>query len=263
VQPQYSVALTDMISGLASFKAWWSLAKDDLQSRYRRTKLGPFWVTISHAASVSGLAILSTLLTKQPLTETFVYVAAGLTVWALIASSITEGSSVFISSATFLTAYDLPMSLHVYRAVTGQLFAFAHNMLVFIVAFIALAVPIKPEMLLLIPGLTLLVLTCASWTFWLGVLGARFRDLTPLLSSVLGLMMILTPVFWRKSDVAGSAWLAQFNPLYHLIQIVRAPLLGEAPTLDNWLVSGGVFITCLIVSIFVFVNNRRNLTYWL
>lgn len=260
---QTNAAWSDLANGATNVRAWWALAWDDLRSRYQRTILGPFWVTLSHAAAVGGLAIWSSLLMKQPLADAFLYVAAGLTVWALISTSLIEASNTFIRAAAFISAYDLPIALQVFRIVTGQVIAFAHNMIVFLVAVVYVGHVPTMTTLLAIPGLLLLILVCISWTFCLGVAGARFRDIAPLISSVVGMLMILTPVFWRKNDIVGAEWLAQANPLYHLLQIVRAPLLGQTPAPENWYVSLAILLVSGGAALVIFTQNRRHLAYWL
>ncbi len=71
----------------------------------------------------------------------------------------------------------------------------------------------------------------AVWiTMLLGSLCARFRDIQQLVGTLLQISLFLTPIFWSPDQLTGrTAMLAQFNPMYHLIAVVRDPMLGKAP----------------------------------
>ncbi|GBF56654.1 teichoic acid translocation permease protein TagG [Candidatus Phycosocius bacilliformis] len=256
-------ALNDIREGALNWRAWGVLATDDLQARYRRTVLGPFWVTIAHAFFVAGYAYWSSAVLKQPLAEAFLYVAAGLTVWAFIASSLCEAPGIFPRTAGFITSYDLPISLQIFRVVLGQVLTLGHNFVVYLAALAFVGTWPGMVAFMAIPGLIVVSLACVSWSFFLSILGARYRDVGPLLNSVVGMLMIMTPVFWRKADIGSATWLAEANPIYHLIELIRAPLLGNMPTAVNWAASLTVVAVCTVISLVAFVRQRRNITYWL
>jgi lipopolysaccharide transport system permease protein len=258
-----SAALQDITNGAKNWRAWTQLASDDLHSRYRRTVLGPFWVTIAHSFFVFGYALWTSMVLKLPLAEAFLYVAAGLTVWSFIATSLCEAPGIFPRTGGFISAYDLPISLQIYRVVSGQVLTFGHNFIVFLAAMVWLRAWPGITILIAIPGLFVVTMACVSWSFFLSVFGTRYRDVGPLINSVVGVLLILTPVFWRKADIGKATWLAEFNPIYHLIELIRAPLLGAMPTQMNWLVSFTLIVVCCLVSFWTFAAQRRNISYWL
>jgi lipopolysaccharide transport system permease protein len=53
------------------------------------------------------------------------------------------------------------------------------------------------------------------------------------------------------------------NPFYHFIQIVRAPLLDQEPSLENWVVSISIAVVGWIVTLMLFGRYRRRIAYWL
>jgi ABC-type polysaccharide/polyol phosphate export permease len=258
-----ALALRDIVSGAQSWKSWGALALDDLEGRYRRTVLGPLWVTIAHGFFVAGFALWSSAILKQPLAQAFLYVAAGMTVWAFISGSLVEAPTIFIRAANFINAYELPISLQIFRAVSGQVLTFAHNMVVYLIALVVVRDLPGIELLLFIPGLLVVICAAVSWSVGLAVIGARYRDVGPLIGSVIGMLIILTPIFWRKTDIAGAAWIADINPIYHLIEIIRGPLMGYAPTALNWTASLIVVAISAISSIILLAINRKKISYWL
>ncbi len=255
-------AIRDLVTGFANLRAWTSLAFDDLAARYRRTVLGPFWITISHAFIIGGLAFWSSQVLKQDLATQFVYIAAGLTVWTLIATSLADASNLFIRASGLLTAYDLPASIHVYRFVAGQTIAFGHNLIVYVLAILITKTSMGMVSLMAIPGLLLVLLSVLGLSLALGCIGARFRDVGPLISAVVGALLIFTPIFWRKTDIVSAGWIADANPFFHLLETVREPMLGNAPAPIHWFVSIGVAGFSLTFGIITYIVMRRKLNHW-
>jgi ABC-type polysaccharide/polyol phosphate export permease len=99
----------------------------------------------------------------------------------------------------------------------------------------------------------------------LGVACARFRDLPQMVGSVLQVVFYLTPIMWLPKSLPAnvSAYLLDFNPAYHLLEIVRAPLLGYPPSAMNWAVSGLLAAVGWAVALLFYGHFRRRIAYWL
>lgn len=256
-------ALKEFGDGFRDFHAWTLLAWDDVQGRYRRTALGPLWLTLSHGIFVLGLGISFSVILDQPLEDYFVYLAAGMTVWIFISTSLIEGPAIFMRGHSLLFSYDLPASIHIFRAVLGQLIMFAHHMLVYVAALILVKNTLTWESLLAIPGLMVLTSAAVGWSTLLAMLGARYRDLAPAVAAITQMMFMLTPIFWDRVHLQDAAWFALFNPAYHLVEVVRAPLLGRAPEPMTWAVSLAAAALLLAAAGALYALKRRNLSYWL
>jgi lipopolysaccharide transport system permease protein len=262
---QQSVTTTpaDLWLGFVNWRAWLGLAIDDLATRYARTVIGPFWVTLSHAVFVLGYAWWSSLVLTANFSEQIIYLAAGLTVWLMIANCLSDSCALYERAVPILMAYDLPVSMHVHRSVMGHFFSFGHNLLVFFAVIAVFGNPMNINTLLVIPALVVLYIAMTGIALGLGVFGRRYRDVGPLISSIVGALFILTPIFWRRGAVGAQSHLADLNPLYHLVEIVRAPMLGLVPSHTNWIVAIGFSLICLIVGGLTFANYRKQLSYWI
>lgn len=256
-------ALRDVAAGASNVHAWLLLAQDDVASRYRRTKLGPFWLTLSHAATIAGITLSFSIILRRPVDEYFVYLAAGMTVWVLLSGTLNDAPNTFIRGKTLLESYELPASLHVFRLVLTHLIIFAHNMIIYVVALAFIKNVANWNTLLVIPGLFVLASAATGYSAVLGFIGARFRDVAPAMTALTGMLFMFTPIFWEKPMLRDHEWIALVNPLYHLIEVVRAPLLGLAPTPLNWAVACGLAATSLALGAVSFIAARRSLTYWL
>ncbi len=76
-------------------------------------------------------------------------------------------------------------------------------------------------------------------------------------------MMFATPIMWPVSLLDGAAIIAEINPLYHLLEIVRAPMLGTAPELQSWLITSGMAIAGSLFAAALLVSKARRIVFWL
>lgn len=234
----------------------------DIRQRYRRSIIGPFWLTLSMGVTIGGLAYLYAGLFGQKLEEYLPYVALGMIVFNFVSALVADGSSVFINSSRVILQMRAPLSIYVYQVVWKNILIFAHN--IFIYVFVALFVRISLgwNLLLAIPGL-FLIITNAFWVgLILGGLSARFRDVPPIITSVMQVAFFLTPVFWTPGSLPSRELFVHLNPFYYLIDIVRMPLLGQTPPLSMWLVLIGINLASALVALLFFARYRARIPYW-
>jgi ABC-type polysaccharide/polyol phosphate export permease len=96
----------------------------------------------------------------------------------------------------------------------------------------------------------------------LGMICARYRDVPQLVGNLVQVMMFVTPVFWFSQQLGARAKLMAFNPLYHLINVIRAPLLGEAPSLLNYEAVLAIAVVGWAITFFIYARFRKRIAYW-
>ena len=129
----FSRAWGDLVSGFGKRELWLHLGWQDIKQRYRRSVLGPFWITIATGTTAVAMGGLYSMLFKLELSEHLPYVTLGLIVWNLINASILEGADVFVANEGLIKQLPTPLSVHVYRLVWRQMILFAHNIIIFVV----------------------------------------------------------------------------------------------------------------------------------
>jgi ABC-2 type transport system permease protein len=259
-----TAAAGDIAEGLRRWRSWTYLAVEAVKNQYRRTVIGPWWLTLQTSAYVVGLAVLFGAIFHQPLDDFVPYVAAGFIGYTLLAGLTGKGAEVFVNNAGTLLSTRQPLSMLVFQTVCVELLQFGHNLII-VAVFVALGlVPVSPLLLLVIPAVLAFSLNGIAIGLWLGPTVARFRDVGPFVASVLQVMMFFTPVFWRVDDISeGSrALLVLWNPFTYLLALFRDPLLGEAPSLLVWF--GVLVVTGLnvLLAAWVFTRSRSRLPYW-
>src|SRR5665647_2124143 len=105
-------ALADLAEGMARWRLWFHLGWSDILQRYRRSVLGPFWLTASMAIMVLSLGVLYGELFKVKLSEFIPFICVGLIIWGFISSILIEGGSVFTAHELFIKQIRLPYTVY-------------------------------------------------------------------------------------------------------------------------------------------------------
>src|SRR3979411_3131263 len=103
-----ATAWSDMIAGLASWRLWIRLGWNDILQRYRRSLLGPFWLTASMAIMIISLGILYAELFKENIRDFLPFLCTGLLVWNYASGFLTEGGGLFSGSESYIKQIRLP-----------------------------------------------------------------------------------------------------------------------------------------------------------
>ena len=259
---QTDLAVLDIVRGARASYLWGLLGWQDIRRRYRRSMLGPFWLTISMAVLVGTLGTLYSTLLKVEIAQYVPFLALGFIVWALISGLITDGCSVFISAENIIKQTNLPLSVHVYRMVWRNFLIFCHNAAIFVVVAILFSIWPGWTGLLALPGLVLVCLNGIWVGLLLGIISARFRDVPPIVGSVVRIAFFVTPIIWMPELMPGRALVLDFNPFFHAVVLVRAPLLGQVPGLVSWLAVLGIAFGGWLVTFALLRRYRRRIAYW-
>lgn len=261
---QTRAAAGDVAEGIRRWRSWTYLAVESVKNQYRRTVIGPWWLTLQTAVYVVALGILFGSIFRQPLDQFLPYVGAGVIGFYLLAGLTRQGADVFVDNASTITSTRQPLSVLVFRAAMVELLQFGHNMVI-VGALIAFGfVPLGPKLLLVVPAVLIILLNGLAVGLWLGPTVARFRDVGPLVASILQAMIFFTPVFWRVDELnpdSRSAMVA-WNPFAHLLGLFRDPLLGELPSALTWTGVAAVTASNVILGCWVFSRARSRLPYW-
>jgi len=237
----------------------------DIRGRYRRSAIGPFWLTISMGVMIASIGVVFGQIFNTPMDEYLPFLAAGIILWAFITGTINEGCTGFIEAEAMIKQLPIPLFVHILRMLWRNLLILAHNILILPLVLLVMGKGIGLEALLAIAGL-LLVALCLSWVaLLLAMLCARYRDLAQIVASVLQVAFYLTPIIWMPlllPDRMGSTFL-KLNPFYHLLELIRAPLLGVVPSLTSWLVVLVIAVVGWGFTLLVFFRLRHRVVYWL
>ncbi|MBL8528904.1 MAG: ABC transporter permease [Burkholderiales bacterium] len=255
-------ALRDLTQGARMARVWSLLAWQEVRQRYRRSILGPFWLTISMGAMVAAVGPLYGRLLNQDVSTYFPYLAISLVLWNFLASLTNESCQSFIAAEEYIRNVKLPMTVHVMRVVWRNLIIFAHNFVIVVVVYLFLAPPPGWHLLELPLGLIAIVVNAIWIGLLLGMLCARFRDIPQIVASLVQVTFFLTPVLWKADMLGRHILAAQINPYFHFLEAVRQPLLGQSAGMQSWLVVLGITVAGFTITLLFFARFRSRIAYW-
>jgi ABC-type polysaccharide/polyol phosphate export permease len=265
LRPLTKSGLRDLMDGVSRPDLWGRLGWLEVKRRYRRTVIGPFWSVISLAVFVITIGTVGASLWNQDVVEYLPYLTAGMVVWLMISACVNEACTVFVANANLYRTGRFDFSLLIYALVWRNLIVFLHQLVVYTLIVVVLAPHIlSAATLLVVPGLLLLLINGVWVTLLLGMLCLRFRDVQQLMGNVMQIAMLITPIFWPVEQLKGAMRLAfvHCNPLYHCIEVVRAPLLGKMPTPGSYLAMIAFALVGWTITHLLFSRFRKRITYW-
>ncbi|MGU8083608.1 ABC transporter permease [Burkholderia pyrrocinia] len=258
-----TLAMRDVMDGIKAYPIWTTLAWQDIRQRYRRSVLGPFWITLTMVVTIAGMGPLYGALLNISTEEFVPYLALGIITWGLISTLILDACNAFIGSDSIVRSVRLPLSLHVFRSVYRNLLFFAHNILAFVPVMFYVKIVPTLQWLMVIPGLLIIVIAAVPLSILLGIFCARFRDMQPIVGSIVQLAFFLTPIFWKPSALGHRAYVAHYNPLYMFLELVRGPLYGALPSASVYVGAGITTVVLYALAIPLFVRFRSRIAFWI
>jgi len=279
-------AWSDIVEGFRQRQLWGHLGWQDIKQRYRRSVIGPLWITLSMAITAAGLGLLYSQLFQAQIGTFLPYLTVGFIVWNFINGCLTEGTETFIRNEGLIKHLPAPLTVYALRTVWRLTLMFAHNLLVY---FVVLAifwnsltetgytitdggVP-QPGLgwsaLLGIPAFVLLAINGGWVAILFGIISTRYRDIPQVIMSITQLLFFMTPIVWstdilaaRFDDAGWRIWVAELNPLYHYIQLLRAPLIGNEQSWHHWVVVLAFTVVGWGLALVAMRNYRARVSYW-
>jgi ABC-2 type transport system permease protein len=258
------LALQDIKLGWQRREGWWALSRQSIKISYRRTTLGPIWITIQQIAFIAGISLLYSQLFKVKSADLVPLVAFGISFWGLITSYITGASSNFIQQSQAISSSTLPISFYVFSTVSQQLLTFLHSAVVLIP--FAFLFGTSPRLICLVTlpfAITFATINGFALGLWLGPLSARHRDISASIPIVIQLAMFLSPIFWSPSLLGDRDWIIHYNPIAWMIETFRSPILGGPIQGELWIKLGLFTVANLVLGITVLSRVRNKISYWI
>ena len=252
----------DLRGSLKLWRLCWTLGWLDVKLRYRGSVLGPFWLTASTAVMVASMGAIYAYLFKMNLHDYLPFLSLSLVLWGFISGMINDSTGCFTQSEGMIRAIRMPFTVYAVRLVIRNLLVLLHNVVVILVVFTLFRVWPGVAMLQIVPGLALWLLDGMAACILFGALGARFRDIAPIIGSLLQIVFFITPIIWKPELMRHGQRFLPLNPFYDLLEIVRRPLLGGALAPDVvWAAIGFSAVLCGMTAL-LFIRVRARLAYW-
>lgn len=260
---RFNLASGDLIGGLRRSWIWTRMAHQDIRLRYRGSVLGPLWLTLNAAVLIAAMGLLYSELFHMDIRTYLPYLTLGIIFFNYISSTVNESCQTFLAVGGIIHQVPLPFSLYAYRVTYRNLIIGAHSMA--IIPFVWLIFPpsLGLSAIAVIPAIALLALNGIWLSIFLGMICARFRDIPPIVASVLQVIFLITPVFWSPDLLHTWKTVAELNPVFALIDVARAPLLGVDPAPYSWLIAIAFTVVGCTGTLLFFTRFRSRIAYWI
>jgi lipopolysaccharide transport system permease protein len=262
---QKVTAWEDVTAAAGNFRLAALLGWQDVAQRYRRSSVGAFWLTINMGVLIGALGLIFGTIFRSPMSEFLPFICVGLIMWGYYSQLINEGCLSFISNTETMLQLPLPFFTYILRTWWRNSIILFHNIVIFPIVLLIFGKFMGLNALLVIPAFFLVSLNLLWMMVILSVVCTRYRDLTQIIQNIMQVGMYVTPIMWQPHQLPAnkSILILDFNPFYHLISVIRDPLLGGTGTLLNW----GVVVVMAFVGwtiALLFLNRfRSRVTYWL
>lgn len=253
----------DVLGGFGAWRMWWMLAKNDVVRRYRRSRVGQLWLTLSMAVMIFGLGAVYSSLFGTSMADYLPHLGTGLVLWGLISSTIIESCSGFTENESIIRQIALPRFTYLLRTISRNLFVFAHNLIILPILYIVTGSPVNWHILLFSPGL-LLVLANLAWVgYLLAILSARFRDIPQIVASIVQVAFFISPVVFKPSQLRVDHPVLILNPFASMLEVMREPLLGNLPSMTAYLILLGLLVFGWLFTLAFAGKYSQRVVYWL
>ena len=258
-------AFYDIIFGAKNFQFWTVFATNDVKSKYRRSKLGQGWITLSVAIFLVVIGSLYQRIFNSANELYLAYLAVGYVTWLFFQDCVNFGCFALIQARQFMLQKSWPASVFIYRLVYREILLFAHHLVL---------LPFVFWWLEFWPGVAALFFSFLGWillvffSFWVSfivaIISLRFRDFPPIIQSIMRLAFFATPIIWIERDLGDfGGLLLLINPFLWFLKIVRDPLIGYSISVNAWIIAIGITTMTVLISIVMLAHTRKRLAYWL
>lgn len=253
----------EILDALPRHEQWFFMATQDIKLRYRRSMIGPWWVTISTGIMVLMLGFLWSHIFNQAIDTYLPFFAIGFVVWGWMSSQISESAGGFLQFQGAIKQIKLPFPIFTFRCNVRQGIVLLHNSLIIAAVLFFVGKGFSLLSLLVIPNLILIQLNITLLSIVVMIFCSRFQDMTQVVNVLTQIIFFFTPILWQVESIKNKAYLAEWNPIYHWIELIRAPLLGSLPTLSDFLWSGVSVVILFILATYYLGRYRSRIALWL
>jgi ABC-type polysaccharide/polyol phosphate export permease len=219
----------DVIGSARLWRVWMRLGVQDVRLKFRRSAIGVAWIFVNLAVLVLSIGFIYANLLGQSPKDFIPYLTIGLILWGYLTNSIVEGGNAFINSEGYIKQISLPIYIYVFRAFVSIGVTALLTLGAYAVVAILYWVPVRAGTLLVVPGLLMVMTASLLLVTIFAHLNTRFRDVAHMASVGMQVLFYVTPVIFpadllmRRSR--NLSYVIELNPMYHLLEVVRRPLL--------------------------------------
>jgi ABC-type polysaccharide/polyol phosphate export permease len=241
----------------------YQMVSRNIKSRYKRSVLGIAWTMINPLMTTVILSLVFSALMKSAVPYYTVYLLSGMIAWSFFAQTSLAAMQELIWGGTLLNRIYLPKAVFAASALGTGLVNFLLSLPPLFLVMAFTGVPFKPALLFLPVSLLILTIFTIGLGLMLSALAIFFIDVVDMYQLLLTAWYFLTPILYPLSIVPPERhWLFKLNPMYHIIEVFRAPIhAGALPGIKT--ISAATAIACgtLVIGWWIFTRRADQFAY--
>lgn len=239
------------------------LAFRQIGKLFDRTALGILWMPISFVLHVLSIGLVFRYLFGEQDPDYLLFFGVSFAIWRAFTAAVSEGAVLWPSFSSYVRETNVPIVVYpiVWMIkIFVVLFIYIISAQVFFLLWEGF---IFKSIVLAIPGVLLSMIVVLQFGLIWSFVCLRFRDLASITPNLVLIAYLVTPVFWRAELLGERQFIATLNPLFHLLEVVRSPILvGEIPIVSLQ-VSLGLFVFLLVLNLLIWRFVEKRLAVWL
>lgn len=236
------------------------LVRSELMVRYKQTFLGPAWVVLEPLIQMVVFTVVFRRVRETDVANITVaypvFLYAGLLPWTYFRFTLTKSANALVTYQAMIQRVFFPRQFLLVAEVMAGLFDFGISFLILLVLMASYSVPLRPEIILIVPLLLGIAGLIFGLSLFLSILNARYRDVRQMLPYILYVLMFLSPVVYPPSFLPEEfQWLFSLNPLTGYLSGFRAAITGSAWSVGDLLLSIVITVVVLVAGLAYFRRN--------
>lgn len=258
-------AMRDVLRSAGLWHIWIRLGLQDVRLKFRRSTIGAAWIFVNLAVMVLSIGFIYANLLGQEPRDFIPYLTIGMILWTYLTNSIVDGGNAFIHAEGYIKQISLPIYVYIFRSFVSITLTMLITMCAFVIVAVVYRLPVTAAMLLAVPGLLMVMATTLLLITIFAHLNARFRDIAHMATVGMQVLFYVTPVIFPAALLQHRRDLSlviELNPLYHLLEVVRQPLLhGVAAAGHSYLAVGGIVVVLTVTAVAVIAGFQRRIVF--
>ena len=245
-------------------RTYWFTATSKTKARYARTTLGSLWLGVSTLLTVLCLGtVYGAIFKVTNFREYFIYLGFGLVIWTPISEAITQAPLVFTKNSNSLKNSRIKPIFFVCQEWAFQLQSFLQAFAMVLLVFLI----ISPNLFWNLGFSLIHFLNLFLFIFWIqlltSLLGTKFTDLFQLLPVLTNLLFLLSPILYQKSSLGSFSLIADLNPIYQVLRLLRSSIINGSLNLDIALLIFFFNLIFIFFSLMVYLKMEKRLIFYL
>lgn len=245
---------------------WLHLARAELKYKFRGSRLGLLWTMVNPLILMLIITLIFGNLFDIPMTDFAPYVFTGIVIWQFIQGTAINGCSSLLVSQAYIKQFPHPMVIYPLKTTLVELVSFLIASLGLFL-WMLFSNPANLGLTLLTLPITVICLALLGWPLAIltSAINLKYRDFAQILVIVLQLVWYMSPVFFQADmfKTPQLIKLLEYNPITHILNLLRAPLLyGALPSLIDFAFVFGCIMLFSILAIWHMRRVERTLIYY-